>query len=208
MPVRPLLHWLREVSGMAHKARVAASARDPWQRYQIEPPLRAFGPGAEDFRGYLARACRLSHATPHDIADFLLQCRYAEDQHLLGEHDHWLHPATFELLRCGDCEDFALWAWRQMVDAGFDTDFVVGIRAVPGNPSGRHAWVTYRDASEEYVLDGVERSLERIIRPLAEVRQLYEPQVGVDAAGRRFVYAGLYRETWGRALRLRERRAQ
>lgn len=201
--MRALLAWIDERSGLAHARRVAGASGDPWHRFDLEPPLRAFGPGAADFREYLAGACRISRSSPRDIAEWLLECRYADDPQLLDEPDLWLHPVTFELLRCGDCEDFALWAWRQLVDARFDATFIVGIRDIPGTVRGRHAWVTYRDAAGEHVLDGVERTIERMIRPLAEVRALYEPQVGVDAAARRFAFAGLYRESWGRALRLR-----
>ncbi len=199
---RAVLRWLDEVSGLAHARRVAGAARDPWLRFDLEPPLRAFGPGARDFRDYLARPCRVSRQTPEAIGEWLLGCHYAEDAQLLDEADLWLHPVTFELLRCGDCEDFALWAWRQLVDARFEASFVVGVRDVPGTPRGRHAWVTFRDATGEQLLDGVERSLARMIRPLSDVRALYQPQVGVDANARRFVYAGLYREPWGRAIRM------
>lgn len=205
---RTLLEWLHEASGVAHRRRVARAAHDPWQRFDLEPPLRAFGPGAEDFREYLERPCRHSLGTPHAIAEFLLQCRYAEDAHLFDEGDHWLHPATFELVRSGDCEDFALWAWRQLAQARFDTAFVVGVRAIPGAVRGRHAWVVFRDAGGDFLLDGVERSVARMIRPLPEVRAHYEPQVGVGPDGRRHVYAGLYKEPWGRVLRLRPPRAR
>lgn len=204
--VRALVRWLDERSGLAHVRRVAGAGGDPWRRFELEPPLRAFGPGAGDFREYLARPCRIARSTPLAIAEWLLECRYAEDPQLLDEPDLWLHPVTFELLRCGDCEDFALWAWRQLVDARFDATFVVGIRSIPGTIRGRHAWVTYRDVGGEHVLDGVERTVERMIRPVTEVRAHYEPQVGVNAEARRFVYAGLYREAWGRALRLRPSR--
>ena len=84
----------------------------------------------------------------------------------------------------------------------------MGIRAIPGAVRGRHAWVIFRDASGEHLLDGVERSIDRMIRPLPDVRALYEPQVGVDAQARRFAFAGLYREPWGRALRLRPGRSR
>lgn len=206
--VRTLLQWLDERSGLAHARRIAGASRDPWHRFDLEPPLRAFGPGAADFREYLSGPCRFSRPTPHAIGEWLLGCQYADDPELLAESDLWLHPVTFELLRCGDCEDFALWAWRQLVDARFDADFVVGIRAIPGAVRGRHAWVIFRDASGEHLLDGVERSIDRMIRPLPDVRALYEPQVGVDAQARRFAFAGLYREPWGRALRLRPGRSR
>ncbi len=208
MSLGEVVHWVREVTGLAHAERVAEAGRDPWRRFDLEPPLRAFGPGAGDFREYLARDTRVVAATPRDVADWLLGCRYAEDTQLLGEHDLWLHPATFELVRSGDCEDFSLWAWRKLVESGHEAAFVVGMRLIPGAPRGRHAWVTYHDEGGRYfLLDAVERSLERMIRPVAEVRGHYEPQVGVDGDCRRFVFAGLFGESWGRQLRLRRARA-
>jgi len=198
-----IVAWFRESTGWAHRTRVATAAIDPWQRFDLEPPLRAFGPGAEEFRQYLERETHVAATTPQAIGEYLLACHYAEDVHLLDEHDAWLHPATFELLRAGDCEDFALWAWRKLLEAGYDAVFVVGMRCIPETPRGRHAWVMFRDGKDEFLLDGVERTLPRMVRPLHEVRESYEPQVGVAAAARRFVYAGLYREAWGRALRLR-----
>lgn len=202
MALGDLVRWMREATGLAHAERVAAAQRDPWRRFALEPPLRAFGPGAEDFRGYLTRHSRVEARTPQAVARWLLGCRYAEDTHLLDAHDHWLHPATFELVRSGDCEDFALWAWRKLVESGHDAAFVVGVRTVPGAPRGRHAWVTYLDQGEHFLLDAVERTLERIIRPVSEVQDHYEPQVGVGRDCQRHVYAGLYRESWGRQLRL------
>lgn len=198
-----LVRWMREVSGLAHAERVRLGAHDPWQRFDLVPPLRTFGPGARDFAEYLAGECRVRCTTPVAVGEWLLACRYAEDVHLLDEVDHWLHPATFELLRAGDCEDFSLWAWRQLLESGFRASFVVGMRRLPNAIVGRHAWVTYRDDGQDFLLDGVERSLHRMIRPLDEVRDLYEPQVGAGDGGSRFVYAGLYREPWGRQLRLR-----
>ncbi|HEX4932087.1 MAG TPA: hypothetical protein VFV33_02840 [Gemmatimonadaceae bacterium] len=198
-----LVRWVREASGLAHAERVRIAARDPWHRFDLVPPLRSFGPGARDFAEYLGGACRVRCTTPAGIGEWLLACHYAEDAHLLDEHDHWLHPSTFELLRAGDCEDFSLWAWRQLLEAGFRAHFVVGVRRLPHATIGRHAWVAYRDDGRDFLLDGVERSLHRMIRPLDEVRDFYEPQVGAGEDGTRFVFAGLYREPWGRQLRLR-----
>lgn len=206
MGLRDLAGWLYEASGLAHERRVALGREDPWRRLDVAPPLRAFGPGAGDFREYLTQASRVHAPTPVAIAEWLQGCRYADDVHLHDEADHWLHPVTFELVRAGDCEDFALWAWRKCAEARMDACFVVGMRRVPDAPHGRHAWVTFRDGSREFVLDGVERSLRRAIRAVDEVRAHYEPQVGVDIEARPFAYAGLYREEWGRALRLRRAR--
>jgi hypothetical protein len=204
MGLRELAGWLYEASGLAHERRIALGRRNPWQRLDVAAPLRAFGPGAGDFREYLARESRVHAPTPAAVVDWLQGCRYAEDMHLHDETDHWLHPVTFELVRAGDCEDFSLWAWRKLVEVRVDAAFVVGLRRIPDAPQGRHAWVTFREGSREYVLDGVERGLDRAIRRLDEVRAYYEPQVGVGTDLRPFAYAGLYREAWGRAMRLRK----
>lgn len=197
--------WLREASGLAHSRRVALGRHDPWLRFDVEPPLRAFGPGAEDFRGYLTRSSRVACPTALAVAEWLQNCHYAEDIHLHDEHDHWVHPVTFELVRTGDCEDFSLWGWRKLVEADYDVEFVVGMRRLPGAAVGRHAWLVYRDGEGEYLLDGVERGLSRALRALDEVKAYYDPQVGVGRDARAFAFGGLYREPWGRALRLRSR---
>jgi hypothetical protein len=176
---------------------------DPWLRLPYAPPLRAYGPGAADeFHRYLEGPSRVVAQTPEAVATWLLGCRYAADHHLLDEHDHWLHPCTFELVRSGDCEDFALWAWRKLVQAAVDAEFVVGVNHRPDGHVGRHAWVVFRDAGDEYVFDGVQRTLELIIRPRAETGEEYVPQVGVEGSGRRFVFAGLFRSEWGRSMTL------
>jgi hypothetical protein len=116
-----------------------------------------------------------------DIATWLMACRYSDDRTFLDEPDHWQHPQTFEIVRCGDCEDFSLWAWRKFIEASFDADFVVGNRRTADGSIGRHAWVVYRERGDEFVFDSVERSLARIIRVRALAADEYEPQVGVDA---------------------------
>jgi hypothetical protein len=204
--IQGLVYWLRVLTGRDAAARRAATTGDPWRRLDLEPPLAAYGPGAvDDFAQYLRRQSRIAVRTPDEIAAWLLACRYADDPMLLGEADFWQHPCAFEVVRCGDCEDFALWAWRKLVEADYHAEFVVGVRRRGDGVSGRHAWVTYREPTGEFVLDGVERTAEAMIRPLALVREEYEPQVGVGPDGRRFVYAGFYRTDWGRRMRLRRR---
>lgn len=175
----------------------------PWIRLPLSPPLGAYGPGADcDFTDYLAGDTRVEATTPTGIANWLLSCHYADDRTLLDAPDHWQHPRGFEIVRCGDCEDFSLWAWRKLVDASFDADFVVGNRRVANGSVGRHAWVLFRDGGSEFVFDSVERSLARIIRSRVEAGDEYEPQVGVDARGLRFAFAGLYRTDWGPRMTL------
>lgn len=198
-----VVHWIREATGRARAERLRAAERDPWRRLDLEPPLRAFGPGAlHDFARYLDRESRVEATSPRAAAQWLLGCRYADDHALLGEHDLWQHPCTFEVVRAGDCEDHSLWAWRKLVEAGYHADFVVGVRHREDGRSGRHAWVLFRERGEDFLLDGVERSVDTIIRALPLVRASYEPQVGVTHEGRRFAFAGLYRTEWGARLAL------
>jgi hypothetical protein len=179
----------------------ALAKRHPWDRLEFTPPLRAFGPGAhDDFPAYLTGASRVDIRNPMDVASWLLQCRYAHDEHLLAEVDHWQHPCTFELVRSGDCEDYALWGWRKLVEAGYRAEFVVGTLRRPDTGHPRHAWVVFEAQGEEYVLDGVQPSLPRIIRPRRVVESDYIPEVGAAVDARRFTFAGLFRTEWGQRL--------
>jgi hypothetical protein len=188
---------------MARLDRADLARGDPWVRLPLAPPFGAYGPGAQDeFPTYLEGPSRVSAPSPAAVASWLLSCRYAADEHLLDAHDHWLHPSTFELVRAGDCEDFALWGWRKLVEASIDATFVVGMSAAANGTPVRHAWVTFRDGSDEFVLDGVQRSLELIVRPRAILGEAYVPQVGADREGRRVAFAGLFRSEWGRRVPL------
>lgn len=196
-----LLRWL---TGQHRRSmdpgRLAAG--DPWVRLPLTPPLQAFGPGAQhEFSRYLEGASRVEARSPVTIAEWLLTCRYADDQSLLDEHDHWLHPASFELVRSGDCEDYSLWAWRKLLEAGIAAEFVVGMQHRQDGFVGRHAWVLFREGTEEFVFDGVQRSVTTIIRPRTVVESEYVPQVGA-VPERRFVFAGLFRSDWGRRVKL------
>lgn len=165
--------------------------RDPWARLTIRPPLHAFGPGArQDFTWYFQGASDIDVRQVADIIDWLGQCEYTSDADAYQVSDFWQHPRTFELMRRGDCEDFALWAWRKLVELGFDAQFVVGY-ATAGPESGRrHAWVLFRDGETEYLLEPCQRSVEHALRPLDDVRNGYFPEYGVDARLQRFTFAG------------------
>lgn len=170
-------------------------------RLPYAPPLPAFGPGAQfEFGHYLEGASRVAAGSPIEVARWLLECRYAGDRELLDEPDLWQHPCTFELVRSGDCEDYALWAWRKLIDARYDADFVVGAHRRPDGFVGRHAWVVFREGRREFVLDGVQRSEAMILRLRDQASDEYVPQVGAGVGGRRFIFAGLFRTEWGRRM--------
>lgn len=179
---------------------------DPWERLAVAPALHMYGSGARlDFPRYLAGPSTVSVASIEEIQDWLLACRYEEDEVLFAEPDFWQHPATFEHLRAGDCEDFALWGWRKLVELGIDADIIAGYCLEDGELAGRHAWIVYRQDGIEYLFEPVSRAKDRMVHPLAEVRQEYLPQFGADRSGRRFAYSG-YMISQKRLLRTKKAR--
>lgn len=165
--------------------------RDPWKRLSVRAPLYAFGGGARRgfdwvFEGESAVEIR----SFDELLDWLDGCSYSTDRHLFQEHDFWQHPRTFEHLRQGDCEDFALWAWRKMIELGFDADLVVGRRVPPEATNSRHAWIIFRRDADELVFEPACRDRNHAIRPLEAVRHAYIPEFGVSPDRQRFAFAG------------------
>jgi len=179
--LRPVLHLLVR----------AMPDGDPWERLEVAPRRHMYGSGARlDFSKYLEGPSRVPVASVSEIQDWLLECRYERDEVLFAEPDFWQHPATFEHLRAGDCEDFALWAWRKLVDLDIDAELVAGHCLKNGEFDGRHAWIVFRQDGVELLFEPVHRAKDRMIRPLADVRDAYLPEFGVDRTGRRFAFSG------------------
>ena len=181
-PVRRAVHQLR--------LRLFP-VRDPWQRLPYEAPLAMYGEGARNgfdwvFEGESAIAVR----SLDDVLDWLAGCRYESDTSLFRESDYWQHPHTFEQLRRGDCEDFALWAWRKLVELGIDADLVVGRRVPPTSENSRHAWILFRDGQDEYVFEPIVNDRSMAVRHVSTVREAYIPEFGVARDRRRFAFAG------------------
>ena len=81
---------------------------------------------------------------------FLSKCKYVSDQEQFGQKDYWEPPEQFEETKKGDCEDFALWAWRQLLHMGYSARFVIG----PAFQYGEmHAWVTFNKEGHSYLLE-------------------------------------------------------
>lgn len=126
------------------------------------------------------------------MLEWLRECQYTADHEVYQVNDFWQHPQTFETERRGDCEDFALWAWRKLVELGFDAQFVVGYANAGPETGRRHAWVQFRDGDQEFLLEPCQRNIDYAVRPLADVRGAYFPEYGVDAQQRRFYFAGYF----------------
>lgn len=165
--------------------------RDPWVRLPYEAPLVAFGDGARHgFDWVFDGDTTIVVSTIDDIVEWLSGCSYESDASLFQESDYWQHPHTFEQLRRGDCEDFALWAWRKLIEIGIDADLVIGRRVPPGAENSRHAWILFRDGDTEFLFEPVLCNGGEAVRPAAVVRSEYIPEFGVSANRHRFLFAG------------------
>jgi hypothetical protein len=146
-------------------------------------PARAFGPGSrQPFTEYFEGESCVHVRSIDDIVAFLQTCEYVSDIELFHEPDYWQHPGAFEKLRRGDCEDFALWAWRKLAELGIDAEFCVGRVICDDQPQidRQHAWVVYRVNGKEFLFEPAARRLSSMIRPLADAMAGYVPYFAVN----------------------------
>ena len=112
------------------------------------------------------------------LRNWLRGCRYVSDQDQFGEEDFWMPPEEFERLRTGDCEDFALWTWRQLMEMGLNARFVAGRAGRYGNG---HAWVTFADERKHYLVEPLAAGLGPALPRLTALR--YQPAVSASWDG-------------------------
>lgn len=171
---------------------------DPWERLPYSVPAQTFGRGSvHPFPWYFEGESAVDVHSVDDVCTWLQGCDYVRDPDLFNESDFWQHPRTFERLRVGDCEDHALWAWRKLVELGFQAELVSGTWQPPAGPQGGHVWVRFRQEGRDYILESVNRTRELMVRPLEEVRAEYVPHAGVDHEFRQYAYSGYLRGTSG-----------
>ena len=130
---------------------------------------------------YFDRPLEQRCGSVEEVRTFLKRCRYVSDEEQFGVRDHWAPPHEFEKSRKGDCDDFALWTWRQLVEMGHSARFVCG-RA--GRYGGGHAWVTVRLEDREYL---VEPLAARVGIPRLETLR-YWPALSVEMRDRKPLY--------------------
>jgi hypothetical protein len=146
-------------------------------------PPGAFGPGSrQPFTEYFEGESCISARSIDEVVGWLQTCEYVTDMELFHETDLWQHPGAFERLRRGDCEDFALWAWRKLSEIGVDAEFYVGRVICEGEPAidRQHAWVVYRVNGAEFLFEPAARTTARMIRPLADAMDEYVPHFAVN----------------------------
>ena len=181
----PLTPWLR--SAYLTVTRGLGAAESPWERLPMAVPPIAFGPGSRcQFPRYFEGESRVPVASIDDIVEWLGTCEYVSDAEQFHEGDVWQEPCAFERRQRGDCEDFALWAWRKLAEIGVEAEFYVGRVLCGGDPAiaRQHAWIVFRADREEVLFEPAARDRQCMIRPLAAVKDAYVPHFAID---RRFV---------------------
>ena len=163
------IQWLR--SACASVISRISAAESPWQRVPMEVPVTAFGPGsATPFAQYFEDESRVEVGSIDDIVD------------QFHERDVWQQPSSFERRQRGDCEDFALWAWRKLSEIGVDAEFFVGRVTGGADPAvqRQHAWIVFRVDGDEVLFEPAARDRERMLQPLSVVKDAYVPHFSVD----------------------------
>jgi hypothetical protein len=187
------MKWLRKLlfhlGGPIYRWGLARlEPADPWAPSTSWIPLEALGSGAKrPFGWYLEGETSVKPTTLDELCEWLRGCQYARDQDLFHEPDFWQHPKTFEHLRKGDCEDFALWAWRKLIELGIDARFFIGEWG--GEASSRHAWVVFRHEDRELLLEPQEAA-DRMVLAFDDVKAQYTPYFFVDRACKPIAVAG------------------
>ena len=164
---------------------------DPWERVESRFSLQSLGSGARyDFSWFFEGESAVPVGSLHDLRNWLRGCRYVSDPHLFHERDYWQHPRTFEQLKRGDCEDFAIWSWRKLVELGYDADLVFG-RCLPSGAGERgHAWVIFRQDGVTQVMEPTKARHASWICPLDEARTRYVPHFGITSKRERYAFSG------------------
>lgn len=150
--------------------------------YESGGVLRIQGGLVERFREYRAAKLAFRAKRVGQIVDWLRNCEYVTDEVQHGRRDAWMHPADFERVRAGDCEDHAIWAWVQLSRLGLDARFVAG------DHDGGHAWVTYRERDAWFLFETTDKRPGTHPQP-AEREPGYIPVWSVDGGVRFYVHA-------------------
>ena len=162
---------------------------------QLSVPVQRYGPGSiHDFAWYFEGASGVTTSSVDDIQDWLVGCEYVSDPDLFRVADYWQHPRTFEQIKRGDCEDHAIWAWRKLIELGYDADLVEGrfLPWAPGRPDGdrTHVWVIYRRDGQSFLLEATCKVKNNMVRSLADATSRYRPELGVDRNRKTYAFAG------------------
>ncbi|MBW1849771.1 MAG: transglutaminase-like cysteine peptidase [Deltaproteobacteria bacterium] len=131
---------------------------------------------------YLSRPLTKDLKNIDELRSFLKTCTYISDKEQFNKDEYWLPPEEFEKLQKGDCEDFALYAWRQLIKMGYKARFVAGYS---GRYGTGHAWVTLERNNRYYICEPVACHFSRLPK-LSMVR--YRPEISIEWDGIKIYY--------------------
>jgi len=135
--------------------------------------LRLFHPTFPIGR-YLSQPLSQPFNDIEELREFLTTCRYVADEEQFGKKEYWLPPEEFEKLKKGDCEDFALYTWRQLIEMGITSRFVAG---ESGRYGSGHAWVTMEKDGKFFLVEPIACVFKKLPR-LSMLR--YYPDISVE----------------------------
>jgi hypothetical protein len=118
-----------------------------------------------------------------DLRRFLANCKYVSDEEQFGQRDYWQPPEQFEQTKRGDCEDFALWTWRQLLHLNFPARLALGSA---GRYGEGHAWVTFEKGGKTYLVEPLSWPLGLRLPRLSVVR--YKPKFSMSWDGEKVSY--------------------
>ncbi len=171
----------------------APATTDPWRATPQRVPLERFGAGARrEFSWYFEGESLVRVDRIDELCAWLLECEYVRDPELFNERDFWQHPRTFEHLRKGDCEDYAVWAWRKLTEMGYDAELVSGEVVRDDGGTVSHVWVLFDADGDRFLLECTARTPGAMLRRLDEVRARYVPHWGITGRLESRGYAGYH----------------
>ncbi len=132
---------------------------------------------------YVSQRLTVNCVTMREVREFLITCQYVSDKELFGKDDYWQPPEEFETRKKGDCEDFALWTWRQIVNMGYDARFIGGSC---GRYGAGHAWVEYCQNGKWFLLEPLFCKVGDSMPRLSTLK--YEPKLSVSWDGKTLRY--------------------
>jgi len=160
-------------------AEVIPEAYDATGHRVSQPFLRRRGPHPTFPMGrYVSQPLAVECKSIEDARQFLRGCRAVSDKDLFGKDEYWQPPEEFETRKAGDCEDFSLWTWRQLVNMGLDSRVVFGRH---GRYGIGHAWVMFYRDGKCFLVEPQARALGPRLPRLSTLR--YEPKFSVSWNG-------------------------
>ncbi len=132
---------------------------------------------------YVSRPLSVKCKSIGDIRRFLMGCKGVSDEEQFGQQDYWQPPEEFEKARKGDCDDFALWTWRELMSMGYDARVVFG---KAGRYGTGHAWVEYFESGKCFLVEPTFRAVGETMPRLSTLK--YKPSFSVAWDGKSLSY--------------------